>query len=301
MTNNWRKKEILGVSVDFGLNKSAFLGLVKKAVDDKLGAYVCTVNPEFIMSAQSDIEFRTALNESYLNVPDGSGVLMADKYLSLVEKYDSDSILSGFLTKSTAGLKIGLGSLFNKNTLDPKISGSDIIYDICDLAQKSSYTVLFLGGWKKDVLGRPLSKSPNIAKQAAAVLMQKLPNLKVVFASSEIDSSLDQDEKSLNLIKQAMEEKNLSHIDIVFAAFGHRKQELWLRRNLQKIPASFGIGVGGAFDFVSGHVKRAPIFMTMLHLEWLYRLIRNPWRVKRILTAFPIFPLRVFIQSIKGR
>ena len=67
----------------------------------------------------------------------------------------------------------------------------------------------------------------------------------------------------------------------MFVAFGSPKQELWIAQNLDKLPAKVVIGVGGAFDFVSGKVKRAPVWVRKIGFEWLFRLIIQPWRIKR--------------------
>src|SRR3989338_5459360 len=69
--------------------------------------------------------------------------------------------------------------------------------------------------------------------------------------------------------------------DILFVAFGHIKQEKWIGKNLKKIPVKVAMGVGGAFDYLSGEVMRAPKFIRVLGLEWLFRLILQPWRIKR--------------------
>jgi len=74
--------------------------------------------------------------------------------------------------------------------------------------------------------------------------------------------------------------------DILFVALGHGRQEKWIARNLSKLSSvKLAMGVGGSFDYISGQVKRAPKFMRKLGLEWLYRLIKEPWRLPRILVA----------------
>ena len=69
--------------------------------------------------------------------------------------------------------------------------------------------------------------------------------------------------------------------DILFVAFGSPKQEMWIAQNLRRIDVRIAIGVGGAFDFISGKVARAPLWIRNLGLEWLFRLIVQPWRAKR--------------------
>ncbi|MBI4995076.1 WecB/TagA/CpsF family glycosyltransferase [Candidatus Peregrinibacteria bacterium] len=69
-------------------------------------------------------------------------------------------------------------------------------------------------------------------------------------------------------------------------SFGHGKQEKWIDKNLRDLPSvKIAMGVGGAFDFISGHVKRAPKFIRQIGLEWVWRLIVEPRRVGRIWKA----------------
>lgn len=86
--------------------------------------------------------------------------------------------------------------------------------------------------------------------------------------------------------------------DIIFVAFGHPKQERWIERHLADFPNTEAIiGVGGTFDYWAGNISRAPRFLRILGLEWLYRLIREPKRWKRILNAVLVFPY----YALKGR
>ena len=85
--------------------------------------------------------------------------------------------------------------------------------------------------------------------------------------------------------------------DILFVAFGHGKQEKWINEYLRDLPSvKIAMGVGGAFDYLSGQTSRAPLWMRKIGLEWLYRLIREPKRLKRIWRAVIIFPI-YFVKS----
>lgn len=79
---------------------------------------------------------------------------------------------------------------------------------------------------------------------------------------------------------------NDSKANILLVGFGQVKQEMWLSKNLEKLPhIKVGIGVGGTFDYLSGHIKRAPKFLRLLGLEWLFRLFTQPKRISRIFNA----------------
>jgi N-acetylglucosaminyldiphosphoundecaprenol N-acetyl-beta-D-mannosaminyltransferase len=87
-----------------------------------------------------------------------------------------------------------------------------------------------------------------------------------------------------------------SGAQLLFLAYGAGAEEAWLARNLGASGASVGMGVGGAFDFISGRVRRAPRWMRNLGLEWLYRLSRQPWRWRRMI-ALPRFVIRVMREG----
>ncbi|PID52454.1 MAG: hypothetical protein CR972_02075 [Candidatus Moraniibacteriota bacterium] len=86
---------------------------------------------------------------------------------------------------------------------------------------------------------------------------------------------------------------NYNHIsvDVILCNFGAPEQEIFLSK-MQNTNAKIGIGVGGAFDFVTGVVPRAPRWMRTWGLEWLYRLYKQPRRFKRIYNAVIVFPLK---------
>jgi N-acetylglucosaminyldiphosphoundecaprenol N-acetyl-beta-D-mannosaminyltransferase len=91
-----------------------------------------------------------------------------------------------------------------------------------------------------------------------------------------------------------IEEINALNPDILLIGLGVPRQEKWIANNINQINASVFIGVGGSFDVFSGKVKRAPVTMQKLHLEWLYRLYKEPWRWKRML-ALPKFMGAVYM------
>ena len=79
-------------------------------------------------------------------------------------------------------------------------------------------------------------------------------------------------------------------VDVILVAYGAPRQELWLERNLGPLGIPVGIGVGGVFNFLAGRAPRAPGWVRRLELEWLHRLVTQPWRWRRQL-ALPRFLL----------
>jgi N-acetylglucosaminyldiphosphoundecaprenol N-acetyl-beta-D-mannosaminyltransferase len=107
------------------------------------------------------------------------------------------------------------------------------------------------------------------------------------------------DEDTIDYIKKCMNDKNVRSIDFLFVCYGHPGQEKWITRNSHLIPAHVSIGTGGTFDNIVGSIVLPPASFSSRNLGWLYRLIKQPWRIKRIFTAFPTFPLKVYTQSLK--
>jgi len=84
------------------------------------------------------------------------------------------------------------------------------------------------------------------------------------------------------------------------AGYGAPRQDMWIYENLPKLPSiRVAAGVGGTFDFMSGTIKRAPKIFRSLGLEWLWRLLRQPWRIQRINRAVIIFPILVLLDRFK--
>lgn len=102
----------------------------------------------------------------------------------------------------------------------------------------------------------------------------------------------------------AMSAIRASRATVVLAAFGHGRQEKWCRDNAPELPdARLFMGVGGTFDFLTGDVRRAPAIFRTLHAEWLWRLMREPRRWRRIWTAtfvFQYLALRARCAKIKA-
>ena len=84
--------------------------------------------------------------------------------------------------------------------------------------------------------------------------------------------------------------------DFVFVALGMPRQEQWIANNIDSFSKGVFMGVGGSFDVVAGEVQRAPEIWIKLNLEWLYRLIKQPSRFKRILKVFE-FIFRMIIRK----
>lgn len=214
------KKDILGVGVTDASLSQILEYLSLKLTSKAKKFYIVTPNPELVMIANSDENYKKILNNAQISLPDGIGILLAGKIL---------------------------GKSFKE-----RITGVDLVENLSKRIAKQAVTAAFLGG------------RPGIADKAAECLKKRYFGLKITFSGSDIRNF-----------------KNFPKTDILFIAFGSPKQEIWIYENLKRLPIKAAVGVGGAFDMISGEVRRAPGVIRIFGFEWLYRLIRQPWRAKR--------------------
>ena len=162
--------------------------------------------------------------------------------------------------------------------LSERVTGSDGVYRICAEAARQGWRVYFLGA------------SPGVAADTAQRLAARYPGLQVAGTYSGSPAAEGWPEIHERLAA--------ARPDILFVAFGHPKQDLWIDAHRHELPVGVAIGVGGAFDFVAGVARRAPLTMQRFHLEWLHRLIMEPWRWRRMM-KLPIF-VGVVLGDRKG-
>ena len=126
-----------------------------------------------------------------------------------------------------------------------------------------------------------LGAAPGVARVAADRQAARHPGLQITGAAPGSPRAED-DARVRATIAAA------GPTDLILVAYGAPAQELWLERNLGPLNIPVGIGVGGVFDFLSGRAPRAPRWVRRLELEWLHRLLTQPWRWRRQL-ALPHF------------
>jgi N-acetylglucosaminyldiphosphoundecaprenol N-acetyl-beta-D-mannosaminyltransferase len=164
-------------------------------------------------------------------------------------------ILNGAKLALPDGIGVMIGARIVGRPLKQRIHGVDLMENLCKEVSNRPITVGFLGA------------GSGVAEKTVECLKKKSPGLKVGVVASEWSEGL-KDKK----------------VDLLFVAFGSPKQEIWIADNLNTLPVKVVIGVGGAFDFLSGKVTRAPLILRKLGLEWLFRLIVQPWRIRRQLS-----------------
>lgn len=173
-----------------------------------------------------------------------------------------------------------------KGSKPVRVTGVDLAKQLIALAAERGWKVALLGG-SKEVPGAP--------DKAAWELRKLFPDLLIM---AEEFGAIDKDGDDGESGAEARFRLTQFAPELILVAFGHPRQETWLVRHLQEFPnAKIAIGVGGTLDYWSGAKKRAPGWMRKSGFEWLYRLIREPKRWRRIFDAVVVFPL-VFVYDM---
>lgn len=283
------KIDILGVLVD-NLTFSQVLEKVETFITEGGPHYVVTPYAESIVRAQTDSQFREILNQADLAVPDGVSLLMAAKYLQqcnheTMEQSGKKADWQRLLYCLRSGVRVGFSVFSNHSSFDvlsETVKGTDLMVALCRLASEKGWRVMLLGGWD------------GVGVETAKVLRRQYPTLSIE-ATEGCKSVESETEAEWLVVKEKLAQFKP---DLLFVAYGPAVQEKWIARHLSELSAGVAIGVAGAFDMISGRRWRAPVFLRNHGLEWLWRLFIEPTRIRRILTAFPYFPLLVFRKSL---
>jgi N-acetylglucosaminyldiphosphoundecaprenol N-acetyl-beta-D-mannosaminyltransferase len=177
------------------------------------------------------------------------------------------------------GVGIVLAARLFGERVRERVTGVDLTLRLAELEDRSPKIFL-------------LGAGPDIAEQAAEKLRNRNPGVRIVGTWSGSPADHDAPE-ILRRIREV-------EADTLLVAFGAPAQDLWLhhhRRTLAAYGIVIGIGVGGTFDYLAGNVPRAPEPIRRTGLEWLYRLIRQPWRWRRQL-VLPHFALLVLWERM---
>ena len=172
------------------------------------------------------------------------------------------------------GIGIVLAGLLQGKRIE-RFPGADLMHDILSIAERDGHTVYLV--IKKDGLSS--------YEEIRTALLQKHPRLLI----DGSDVSVKEPWESYQLKAKSYQ--------LLFCNFGAPAQELFLE-SLRVNPSDIrlAIGVGGSFDFLTGKQKRAPQCLRAVGLEWLWRLIQQPSRWKRIWNAVVAFPMKVLIR-----
>jgi N-acetylglucosaminyldiphosphoundecaprenol N-acetyl-beta-D-mannosaminyltransferase len=156
--------------------------------------------------------------------------------------------------------------------LRARVPGVDMVEELAKRAAAKRYSIYMVGS------------KEGVAQKAANELIRRYPGLEVIGARSGYFSK-EQEKKMIDEIRSIKP-------DILLVGLGMGKQEKWIVEHLQELNVPVSLGVGGSFDVIAGETKRAPMWIRNAGLEWLYRFIQQPTRVKRMM-ALPRFVLMV--------
>lgn len=173
------------------------------------------------------------------------------------------------------GYGLILASHFLGDPLPERVSGIDLLSALC---RRIEGPVFLLGA------------AEGVAVRAAETL--RAANSGLMIAGTYSGSPNPSEENSI------LQHINDSGAKVLFVAYGCPKQDLWIARNLSRMPGiRVAMGVGGSFDFLAGVRSRAPVWMRTVGFEWFWRLIQEPRRARRILRAVLLFPILVFLTE----
>ena len=214
---------------------------IKKMIKEKKKSYVVAINVDVIIKIEKDEYLKKIIDEADIILTDGKPLIWISKY--------------------------------QHKPIKEKISGSDLIPKLAEIAAKDGYSIFILGGQN------------DVANKAKENLEKKYPNINIVGAYSP-KLAFEKDEKEITKINELITD---TKPDLLFVCFGCPKQEKWIYENIDKYDANVSICAGATVDFLAGNVKRAPKWMSNHGLEWFYRFLQEPKRLFK----------RYFIDDIK--
>nr|NIN51763.1 WecB/TagA/CpsF family glycosyltransferase [Nitrososphaeria archaeon]NIQ32261.1 WecB/TagA/CpsF family glycosyltransferase [Nitrososphaeria archaeon] len=164
-----------------------------------------------------------------------------------------------------------------------RVYGPNLMLQACEMAETSGFSVFLYGGRAQTL------------DKLKTNLLKRFPSLSIAGAYSPPFRSLTPDEE-IRIITMI----NKASPDILFVGLGAPKQEKWMARHCDRLNVPVTLGVGAAFDFLSGEKRQASIWMQRRGLEWLYRLLNEPTRLwKRYLLYNPLF-VTLFLGQLIG-
>lgn len=200
-------------------------------IDERKKSYVVAVNVDVVIKIEKDGYLKKITDEADLTLVDGKPLIWISKW--------------------------------HKRPVKAKISGSDLVPELCKVASKKGYRLFIIGG------------GDGIAEKAKQNLERDLKDIKIVGTYAP-PLGFEKDKIELNKINTMISN---AHPEILIACFGCPKQEKWIYENYQKYDAIVSICAGATVDFLADRMSRAPKWMRDHGFEWLYRLIQEPKRL----------------------
>lgn len=194
--------------------------------------------------------------------------------------HDQDfcALLNGADLVLPDGAGVVLGAKILKTPLKQKVAGIEFAQNLLPILAETGSKLYLLGS------------KPGVAELAAEKMLQKHPTLRIC----GMQDGYFQDEDAV------IAKINEAEADVLYVCLGAPKQEKFMQRHQADLKVKLMIGLGGTLDGIAGTVKRAPKWMIKLQLEWLYRLIKQPKRLGRMM-RLPKFIFAAVKKRMKGK
>jgi N-acetylglucosaminyldiphosphoundecaprenol N-acetyl-beta-D-mannosaminyltransferase len=242
-----------------------------------LGVPISTINMRVAVSIV--LEWVRHRNPQYICVRDVHGIMRAQEDSVLMAIHHG----AGLITPDGMPLAWTLKARGYRDA--GRVCGADLVAALCEASVPEGTRHYLYGG------------KPGVAERMAAKLIEMFPGLQIIGSSTPPFRSL-----TLKEDEAMVAEISAMQPDVVWIGLSTPKQEYWMRDHVGRIPGATLIGIGAAFDFYAGDVKRAPRWMHSSGLEWLHRLISEPRRLwRRYLVLAPKFVVLTLRSALRRR
>ncbi len=243
------KQPLLNTHVN-NLTMTEAIDEICRLIESKTKAYIVPINVDVVVKMEKDDYLRKIVDEADLTLVDGKPLVWISKWY--------------------------------KHNIKEKVSGSDLVPELCKVVSEKGHSIFILGG------------ASGVPEMAKTTLEEKMKCTRIVgFYSPPIGFEKDKEESN-RIVKMIYDSKP----DLLIVCLGCPKQEKWLYENYRNFNATVSICAGATVDFLAGTVKRAPKWMRKSGLEWFYRFLQEP---KRLFKRYFVDDMRVILLIWKYR
>ena len=235
-----KKQPLLNTYIN-NMDMQETIHAIESMIECKKKSYIVALNVDVVMKIEHDTRLKLIVDEADIVIVDGQPLVWIAKW--------------------------------HKQPVKVKVSGSDLVPELCELAAKKGYTIFIIGG------------KEGIAEKAKSNLENKYSEMKIVGTYAP-PFGFENDTRELEKINKVI---SRVHPDLLIACFGCPKQEKWIYDNYMRYDATVSVCAGATVDFLAENVRRSPKWMSEHGLEWFYRFLKEPKRMFK----------RYFIDDIK--
>lgn len=233
------------------------------------------VNVDTVTISQAADKIMEFFNEDRIHTvftPNSEIIMAAYRDPEFCEMLNNSDLLTA------DGIGVVYASRILKKPINERAAGYDIARKVLEKLNYTNHKLFLFGG------------KPSVADEAAANLKKEYPELNIVGTRNGYFSADDE--------ADIVNEINASGADIVFVCLGAPKQEKWINAHKDELKVRVAMGIGGSLDVFAGRVERAPDFWCKIGMEWFYRLVKEPWRIGRMMDL-PKFAATVITKGKK--